>query len=77
MITYIKSSNTEIFEEVNDLSPVQQREVLAFARSLKAKLRGVEGASLLNFAGSITSSDLTQMREALEEGCERINVVEW
>ena len=68
---------TEISKEVNGLPPAQQREVLAFARSLKAKPRGVKGASLLGFAGSIPSSDLTQMREAIEEECGRINVVEW
>lgn len=67
----------EIFAELDDLPLEQQREVLAFARSLKFQPRGVQGSSLLSFAGSISPSELTQMQEAIEEGCERIDLDEW
>lgn len=67
----------KIFAELNELPLEQQREVLAFARSLKAQPSGVEGSSLLGFAGSITSSDLARMQEAIAEGCERIDPDGW
>ena len=68
---------TKIFAELNDLSLEKQQEVLAFARSLKSRPVGVKGSSLLGFAGNIPSSDLAQMEEAIEEGCERIDADEW
>lgn len=66
----------KILGELNDLAPEQQREVLAFARSL-SQPKGVEGSSLLSFAGSIPSEELAQMQEAIEEGCERTDLDEW
>ena len=69
--------NVKISDELADLSPEQQREVLAFARFLKSQPKGVKGASLLSFAGSIPAADLTQMQQAIREGCERIDPDEW
>lgn len=61
---------------LGELPPEQQRQVLEFARSLKPQPRGVTGASLLSFAGSIKRDDLSQMQQAIEE-CERVDLDEW
>ena len=72
-----RAVTAKIVDELGDLPLEQQREVLAFARALKAQPEGVKGSSLLNFAGYISPSDLAQMQEAIEEGCERIDIDEW
>lgn len=67
----------KIVDALDDLALEQQREVLAFARSLKSRSTGVSGSSLLDFAGSIPAADLVQMQAAIEEDCERIDPDEW
>lgn len=68
---------TKIVDALDDLALEQQREVLAFARSLKSQPTGVSGSSLVKFAGNIPATDLTQMQAAIEEDCERIDPDEW
>lgn len=53
--------------------PVErQRQVLEYARTLTASpLRGTSGAALLEFAGSIDAAELDVMAQAIEDGCER------
>ena len=68
----LQNVTEKILDELNGLAPEQQREVLAFARYL-GQPKGVKGSSLLNFAGSIPSVELTQMQEVIKEGCERID----
>ena len=62
-----------------DRLPVQQqRQVLEFAQTLAPPpLRGVRGADLLQFAGTIDESDLETMTQAIKDGCERIDADEW
>ena len=72
-----QSVTAEILGTLDELPPEQQREVLAFARSLKPQLRGVKGAALLDFAGNISADDLTQMQGSIEEECGRIDADEW
>jgi hypothetical protein len=38
---------------------------------------GVAGADLLRFAGTIDSTDLEQMKTAIDEGCERVEANDW
>lgn len=59
--------------------PVEgQRRVLEFARTLgPSPPRGVMGATLLRFAGTIDDADLDVMARAIEEGCAGIDVDEW
>jgi hypothetical protein len=38
---------------------------------------GVPGRHLLQFAGTIDSADLDLMSQAIEEGCEQIDLDEW
>lgn len=69
--------SAKIFEELSDLPLEQQHRVLAFARSLKSRPKGVSGASLLAFSGSVAPSDLAQMQQVIEEGCERTDHDGW
>ena len=56
----------------------QQRQVLEFARTLtKPPVQGVRGSTLLQFAGKIDKSDLDAMSQAIEDGCEKVDVDEW
>ena len=66
----------EILDEVVDLSPEQQQQVLGFVRSLKVPV-GTPGKSLLHFAGTIDPGELKQISDAIEEGCERVSADEW
>jgi hypothetical protein len=68
----------QILEQVNDLPYVEQRKVLNFARALgQAKPAGVSWDDLCRFAGTIDKADLRRMADAIEEGCERIDINEW
>lgn len=57
----------QIVDELGELPLEQQREVLAFTRSL-VKPKGVTGASLLHFTGSISPGELKQIQNAINGG---------
>lgn len=65
-----------IRECVERLPSADKVRVLEFARSLERR-RGVPGRNLLKFAGTIDPEDLEVMKQAIEEGCERIEPDEW
>ncbi len=68
----------EIRDLLHKLPEFQQQQVLQFARELAdAKPRGVPGAALIAFGGRIPPDDLRLMEEAIEEGCEAVNLGEW
>jgi hypothetical protein len=68
----------EILKQIDTLSFDLQRKVLEFIYTLNNKLpKGVAGKKLLRFAGSISQDDLQAMKEAIENGCEQIDVHEW
>ena len=68
----------EVVEHLNGLPPDLQEQVLALARSLDLSQRkGVPGSHLLPFAGAISQADLAAMREAIERGCEQVDLDEW
>ena len=68
----------EISELLHRLPESEQLKVLRFARELAdLRLRGVPGADLSSFGGAISSDDLQQMRDAIESGCEAVNLSEW
>jgi hypothetical protein len=56
---------------------VKQRQVLTFIRSLKGEPKGVQGSELKRFAGTLTQADAQSMIEAVEAGCEQVDVDEW
>ena len=68
----------EIAKLLHRLPEVQQQRVLEFARELaEVRPEGIPGTDLLAFAGRIPADDLQRMRDAIEEGCEAVNLGEW
>ena len=75
MSTIIKM---KVIEQLETLPENLQRQVLVFIQGLQSVVgRGVAGKQLLKFAGSIPVDDLELMRQAIEDGCERVDVNEW
>jgi len=69
---------TEILEQTKVLPDNLQYQVLAYVRTLKTTNRqGTPGKSLLKFAGSIPAEDVETIREAIESGCEQVDMNEW
>jgi hypothetical protein len=65
-------------DEIKSLAPELQQRVLEFAQSLAiSKPRGLPGRQLLQFAGDLTLEDAQLMRDAIENGCEKIDSHEW
>ncbi|NET59917.1 MAG: hypothetical protein F6K47_28340 [Symploca sp. SIO2E6] len=68
----------EVIEQLRAMPQDLQWQVLEFARTLvKVEVRGTPGTQLLPFAGSIPPDDLQLMREAIEQGCEQVDINEW
>jgi hypothetical protein len=67
-----------VAEQVRPLTPELQRRVLDFARALAiSEPRGIPGRQLLQFSGKISSEDAQQMRDAIEQACEKVDSHEW
>ena len=71
---------------LKELPPERARRVLAFAEALVVETRaetpaplprGVEGKSLLDFAGRISPEDAVVIKQAIEKDCERVIADEW
>ena len=72
------SLEKEILNQLDKLALEQQQQVLHFARALATlKPLGVPGKELLRFAGMIELDDLHTIAQAIEEGCEKVNLNEW
>ena len=68
----------KVIEQLDTLPENLQREVLAFVEALqKVARQGVPGRQLLEFAGAIPLDDVELMRQAIEDGCEQVDVNEW
>jgi hypothetical protein len=68
----------KISKQLMRLPPGAQRRVLAFAEGLEEEVtRGATGAALLRLAGTLSSEDARQIRDAIEEGCEAIEPKGW
>jgi hypothetical protein len=52
-----------------------QLRILDFAKTLSPA--GVKGESLLRFEGSIPNEDLNLMSQAIDEGCEQVDMSGW
>lgn len=67
-----------ILDQLPYLEFEQQKQVLDFIRALVlTRKRGVPGRDLLRFAGTICAEDLAAMTQAIEEGCEKVDLNEW
>jgi hypothetical protein len=68
----------EILTQLDKLNLEEQLQVLNFAKSLAGTMPvGIQGKKLLHLAGTISTEDAKLMREAIEEGCEQVNLNEW
>ncbi|MFH0823622.1 MAG: hypothetical protein V2B18_12790 [Pseudomonadota bacterium] len=72
------STVDEVVEQLKYLPQEMQRRVLEFTRALaQSTPRGVPGRQLLRFAGSIPLDDISVMGEAIQRGCEQVDIGEW
>jgi len=68
----------QVVEQLRAMPQPLQWQVLEFARTLiDSKIQGVSGQQLLRFAGAIPLNDLQLMQEAIEQGCEQVDINEW
>ena len=68
---------TELLEQIEKLTPLQQKQVLDFALELSGELsKRYPGKNLLKLVGTISPEDLEIMKQAIEEGCEHFDEVE-
>ncbi|RRR65849.1 MAG: hypothetical protein EI684_21930 [Candidatus Viridilinea halotolerans] len=67
----------EILTQLHHLALAQQREVLAFVRTLTAMPVGIPGKELLVFAGAIEHHDLAMLQQAIDTDCAKVNLDEW
>ena len=67
-----------IIKKLDQLPERDQRQVLAYARTLTGAGRtGTPGRALLKFSGAIKRSELAAMEKAIEEGCEKVDLNGW
>ncbi|MEK6644574.1 MAG: hypothetical protein AABZ08_11765 [Planctomycetota bacterium] len=72
------SFQRELLEQLSNLSDIEQRRVLEFARLLgRSTTTGEPGSNLLQWAGSISREDVRLMDQAIKDGCERIDADGW
>lgn len=67
----------EILSHLHNLTMPQQREVLAFVRTLATAPVGIPGKELLAFAGTVEAHDLAALQQAIDTDCEQVNLDEW
>jgi len=68
----------KVIEQLETLPENLQRQVLAFVQALQMfAQQGIPGKRLLQFAGAIPLDDLELMRQAIEDGCEQVDLNEW
>ena len=72
------SLKKEIQKRIDVLPHELQKKVLDFIDSLTQKLpKGIPGKQLLRFAGCISHDDLRTMKEAIGDGCEKVDLRNW
>ena len=69
--------SSEIQAELGHLSPDAQRRVLEFVLSLKNGESGTPGTVVAKLAGTISPDELKLIEEAIENGCEQVDLNEW
>jgi hypothetical protein len=68
---------SQIHAELDDLEPNSQQRVLEYVRALKKTGTGMRWDALKQYCGSISPADAKAMTDAIEAGCEQVNVNEW
>ena len=73
-----RSVTDEVVEELGRLGEGERRRVLEYARSLsRVPPKGVSGEALLKHFGAWSEEEADAIAEAIEEGCERVNLDAW
>ncbi len=68
----------EIAAEVDKLPVDLQEQVLRFVVTLvQSAPKGESGSELRRFAGCLDPVSAEEMKQAIEEGCERVDTGEW
>jgi hypothetical protein len=68
----------QILSDLDQLSPAQQRRAAELVRGLVSALpKGASVEDLLAVAGALDDEAAHEMMEAIEEGCERVDLHEW
>ena len=68
----------EIVEQLENLSPGQQQEVLDFTMELSGELpEGTPIKEFLKFAGTIPLEDTEEMKQATEKDCGQVDASGW
>lgn len=67
-----------ILSDLDRLTPEQQEEAAELVRGLVAPLpAGASVEALMGLAGTLDPEAAREMMEAIEEGCERVDLDEW
>ena len=76
MMTKIK--RREIIKRLDRLPFEIQIKILDLAEAAApSPQKGVSGKKLLRFAGILNADDATDMTQAIENGCEKVDINEW
>ena len=68
----------QILSDLNQLPPEKQRRAAELVHSLVLPVvEGTPGHDLMRFAGILDDQSAQEMIEAIEEGCERVDLDEW
>ena len=68
----------QILDDLDQLSPeLQKRAAEAVHRLASSLPPGASGRDLLRFAGTLDDESAREMREAIEQGCERVDLDAW
>jgi len=68
----------QILDDLDQLSPELQKRAAEAVHRLASPLpQGASGRDLLRFAGTLDGESAREMREAIEEGCERVDLDAW
>lgn len=68
----------QILADLDQLSPELQKRAAEAVHRLAFPLRqGAAGRDLLRFAGILDGEPTREMREAIEQGCERVDLDAW
>lgn len=68
---------SQVNTELSELTPDAQRRVLEYVRSLKRLGPGMSIDALAKHIGSIHPDEGQAIRDAIEAGCEQVNMDEW
>jgi hypothetical protein len=68
----------QILSDLDRLSPEQQERAAELVHRLVAPLpKGASVEDLLSVAGTLNDQAACEMMQAIEEGCERVDLDEW